>query len=237
MNNQRFHIALIISLLVHTGVLIPQINFLSSGSPSKNMELTYIKTKASDAIRVKKQLPRRDISLKEKELSDLDITSKVIVSRLETSSFKSMSGKSPFSSFAKERVFKKYDEFLNSKPQLSKPDVIAIKKRIALTPIELNKINSPAYISYSQITREKIKRCAYQYYTSQDTGEVFLSFVISADGSLIDAKIIEDKSTPNAYLKEIAVKSLKGAAKFPVFPKDLDYPELSFNVIISFQAE
>jgi len=35
----------------------------------------------------------------------------------------------------------------------------------------------------------------------------------------------------------VAEKSIFDASPFPAFPKDLDYPELSFNVIISFQIE
>ncbi|MDD5348317.1 MAG: hypothetical protein PHT59_06875, partial [Candidatus Omnitrophica bacterium] len=34
------------------------------------------------------------------------------------------------------------------KPVLSKPDIIAVKKKITLPPIDMNKINNPSYVSY-----------------------------------------------------------------------------------------
>lgn len=123
------------------------------------------------------------------------------------------------------------------KPVSLKPDIIAVKKKITLPPIELDKINNPSYISYYQIIREKIKRTAYQNYTRAEVGEVYLSFIISKDGYLNEAQLIEEKSSPNSYLKEIASRSIKDASPFPAFPKELDYPQLSFNVVISFEIE
>jgi TonB family protein len=124
-----------------------------------------------------------------------------------------------------------------AKPVLIKPDIIAIKKKITLPPIDLDKINNPSYISYYQIVREKIKRAAYQNYTRTEVGEVYLSFIISSDGYLNELQLKEEKSTASPYLKEIALHSIKDASPFPNFPQELDYPQLSFNVVISFEIE
>ena len=123
------------------------------------------------------------------------------------------------------------------KPALNKPDVIAIKKKITLPAVGVNKNTNPSYISYYQLVREKIRRCAYYNYSHTETGEAFVTFVISSDGYLKDVRLVEDKSSPSAYLKEIALRSVRDASPFPNFPKDLDYPSLSFNVIISFEIE
>jgi len=123
------------------------------------------------------------------------------------------------------------------KPAVIKLDVIPIKKKISLPPIEMNKINNPSYVSYYQLVREKIRRAAYQIYTHTETGEVYLAFVILNEGSLKEVRLIEEKSSPNFYLREIAQRSIKDASPFPAFPKELDYPQLSFNVIISFEIE
>ncbi|MCX5713606.1 MAG: energy transducer TonB [Candidatus Omnitrophica bacterium] len=122
------------------------------------------------------------------------------------------------------------------KPTVSKPDIIAVKKKITLPPIDLDKINNPSYVSYYQIVREKIRRTAYQNYTRTEQGEVFLSFVISSDGYIKEIRVVEDKSSSNPYLLETSVKSIKGAAPFPNFPKELDYQQLSFNVVISYEV-
>ncbi len=124
-----------------------------------------------------------------------------------------------------------------NKPALANDDVIAIKKKISLPPVDQDKIDNPSYISYYQLVREKIKRAAYQNYSRVDTGNVFISFVISNDGYLKNLILNDEKSSLNNYLKEIAVRSVKDASPFPNFPKDLDYPQLSFNVIISFEID
>ena len=136
---------------------------------------------------------------------------------------------------------------LRAKPDFAKLDMAApgstsgAGKKIGLESVmdnkEMNRINSPSYISYYQIIREKIRRCAYQSYTRQDAGEVYMSFVISLNGELNDLKVVDEKSVRNDYLRSIALQSVKEASPYPAFPKDLEYPQLSFNVIISFEIE
>lgn len=123
------------------------------------------------------------------------------------------------------------------KPVFTSSPMVAIKKKISLPPIEMAKINNPNYINYYQIVREKIRRCAYQNYTHNETGEVYVSFVISNDGNINDARLVEEKTAASSYLKDISLKSIKNASPFPDFPKELDYSQLSFNIIISFEIE
>ena len=124
-----------------------------------------------------------------------------------------------------------------SKPSFASSEITAIKKKITLPAIEMAKIDNPSYISYYQIVREKIRRSAYQNYTHNETGEVYASFIITNDGDIKDARLAEEKTRANDYLKSIALKSIKDASPFPNFPKELDYPQLSFNIIISFEIE
>ena len=124
-----------------------------------------------------------------------------------------------------------------SKPTFINSQVLAIKKKISLPAIEMAKIDNPSYISYYQIVREKIRRSAYQNYTHNEIGEVYISFIISNDGYIKVVRLAEEKTTANDYLKNIALKSIKDASPFPNFPKELDYPQLSFNIIISFEIE
>lgn len=124
-----------------------------------------------------------------------------------------------------------------SKPVFASSEITAIKKKITLPAIEMAKINNPSYISYYQIVREKIRRSAYQNYTHNVTGEVYVSFIISNDGYIKDVRLVEERTTVNDYLKNIALRSIRDASPFPGFPKELDYPQLSFNIIISFEIE
>ena len=124
-----------------------------------------------------------------------------------------------------------------SKPTFMNSQVLAIKKKISLPAIEMAKIDNPSYISYYQIVREKIRRSAYQNYTHNETGEVYISFIITNDGYIKDVRLAEEKTTANDYLKDIALRSIRDASPFPNFPKELDYPQLSFNIIISFEIE
>ncbi|MDD5595299.1 MAG: energy transducer TonB [Candidatus Omnitrophica bacterium] len=124
-----------------------------------------------------------------------------------------------------------------TKPAFIKPEFITVKTKITLSPNETEKSDSPAYISHSQIVREKIKRCLYQNYNRMETGQVFLSFVLSKDGFLRNVRLVDEKSSPSGYLRTIALQSIKDAAPFPDFPKELDYDQLSFNVVISFEIE
>ena len=142
----------------------------------------------------------------------------------------------------RENVFKSSKALANrspefAKPRFSSPDIIAIKKKITLPEIEMARINNPSYITYYQIVREKIRRSAYQNYTHNETGEVCISFVISKEGYLKVFHLIEEKSSASDYLKAVALRSVKDASPFPNFPKELDYPQLSFNIIISFEIE
>lgn len=124
-----------------------------------------------------------------------------------------------------------------SKPTFINSQVLAIKKKITLPAIEMAKIDNPSYISYYQIVREKIRRSAYQNYTHNETGEVYISFIITNDGYIKGVRLAEEKTKANDYLKNIALRSIADASPFPNFPKELDYPQLSFNIIISFEIE
>jgi outer membrane biosynthesis protein TonB len=126
---------------------------------------------------------------------------------------------------------------LFTKPDFVKPDIISVKKKITLPAVDIEKINNPTYIGYYHIVREKIRRAAYHNYTRTETGEVYLSFVISSVGDIKGLRLVEEKSSSNQYLRGIALRSIGDAAPFPNFPKELDYPQLSFNVVISFEIE
>jgi len=222
-----FRTAIIISALAHVtfiAVHLPSLNFLRFNRPKQEIKVTYIKIPQQQDLQPKKSAGRAPLITR--------IPAKV------TADNKSMLAPLKQS----ENFLKKSAGFAARQPSIVKPfalkpDIIPIKKKITLPPVETTKMSNPSYISYYQLVREKIRRSAYQNYSRTETGDIFLTFVIAQNGSLRDIRLIEDKSTPSYYLRDIAARSIRAAAPFPVFPKELDYPQLSFNVIISFEIE
>lgn len=114
---------------------------------------------------------------------------------------------------------------------------VQIKRKISVPPLKSEKISNPLYQNYYQAIRTMIKEKAYSNYSKLDVGEVYLTFVLVSDGTLKQLQLIEERTSANQYLKDISFNSIKQANPFPPFPKDLNYPELSFNVVISFEEE
>jgi TonB family protein len=224
--NKVFQITFIISLFAHGLILLsnPNLNFFAQNKQEQKMEVSYVKQTPKEARQeLKTQGTKNEPFLK--------LSSKISADRripppyVDRQSF-----------FKANKVIDLKQIGLN-KPVLVKPDIISVKKKITLPPIDIDKINNPTYVSYYQIVREKIRRAAYQNYTSSETGEVYLSFIVSSEGYLTEMRLSEEKSSTSPYLREIALRSIKEASPFPPFPKELDYPKLSFNVIISFEIE
>ncbi len=213
--DRAFLVILLISALVHGAILMhnPNFNILPPKSKEQKIEISYLQ---QEQAKIKKEHFLKLSSLLAMKrnpppfINKDDLGKNTAVARRELGF---------------------------TKPAFSKPDIIAIKKKVSLPPVGLEKINNPSYISYYQIVREKIRRAAYQNYSSSEEGEVYLSFIISTDGRLQEVRLVEEKSSPKPYLREIALSSIKDASPFPNFPKELDYPQLSFNVIISFEIE
>lgn len=225
-SNRVFQIAFLISLITH-GVILFQnsnLNLFPANKKEQKLEVSYVKTPQEAKTDLKTQnLPKKEPLLK--------LPSKITVEK---------STPPPFidkQNFFKQNSESILSESIFSKPAFIKPDVITVKKKIDLPPIDIDKINNPSYIGYYQIVREKIRRAAYQNYTRTETGEVYLSFIISSDGYLREMRLKEEKSSSSSYLRGIALRSIKDASPFPNFPKELDYLQLSFNVIISFEIE
>ncbi|TRZ50356.1 energy transducer TonB [bacterium] len=224
-SDKTFQVILLISVLAHGAILIQHSSFTtpSLNKPAQKVEIRYLEAPWDNKVSPKTSPVRKEPLL-----------------RLSLPVGLNKNFPPPF--LNKKEILERnkgamHRELAFVKPVFNKPDVIAIKKKISLPPVDLEKINNPSYISYYQLVREKIKRAAYQNYTSSEVGEVYLSFIVSDDGYLQEVRLAEEKSSSSSYLKEIALQSIKSASPFPNFPKELDYPQLSFNVIISFEVE
>ncbi len=112
-----------------------------------------------------------------------------------------------------------------------------LERKITVPLLKAEKITNPKYLNYHDSIREKIKRRAYSYvrHPGFASGEVYLTFVLTSGGVLSNIKVIPEKTSASADLIAIGRSSVEESAPFPPFPQDLNYPELTFNVIISFE--
>ena len=232
LSDQAFQIALLISFATHAAILYetPNFNISPAVKGPHKVEVRYLKPSLENKEPLKIIAPKGSPQHK--------LPSKINAQKPTPPPFVDKNAiaidkKSP-SELIGELNFKKPDF---AKPLFNRADIIAVKKKIILPPVDLDRISNPFYISYYQIVREKIRRAAYQHYTRTDVGEVYASFIISSDGSLREVRVVEEKSSANQYLRDIALKSIEDASPFPNFTPALDYPQLSFNVVISFEIE
>jgi hypothetical protein len=94
----------------------------------------------------------------------------------------------------------------------------------------------PTYLSYYNAVRASIYKTANTnkpHYVMG--GEVKLTFSIARDGSLINVAVIDNASTPNAILRNHAVKSIKDASPFPPFTASMKEGRLTLRLAISFE--
>lgn len=114
-------------------------------------------------------------------------------------------------------------------------DTVKGRGKIRIPLLKSAKITNVKYLAYIQKIREIIKNKAEEYIESPDLKEqeIYLTFVLESSGLLQEIKVIEEKSNANEYLRDIGLKCIRESSPFPPFPKDINYPELSFNIIIS----
>lgn len=216
-SDRIFQITLLVSIVIHVLILSqnPGFSLFAKKQDQPDTKVSYVKTPVSETKeRAPLASPRKSLGLSLPPPPFID----------------------------KENIYKKDREMLLpkavfTKPALAKPEIFAVRKKITLPPVEMDKMKNPSYISYYQIVREKIRRAAYQNYTHSEIGEVYLSFSVSKEGNLKEVRQVKEKSTSNPYLIDIALKSIQDASPFPHFPQELDYLQLSFNIVISFEIE
>jgi len=123
------------------------------------------------------------------------------------------------------------------KKKISSLPASSMKRQIRVPVVKSEKITNPRYLNYHELIRNKIKNRAYFYVDDPDfeTGEVYLTFILNAQGELQRVKVIENDTKANDFLRAVGIRSIKESGPFPPFPKELKYPELTFNVVISFE--
>jgi len=118
-------------------------------------------------------------------------------------------------------------------------DLAHEKYQVTVPLIKSEKISNPSFLQYQEKIRNKIRDRANSYVHNPQfsNGEVYLSFIITSQGNLRETRVIENKTKANNFLRSIALRSIKESHPYPAFPKDLDYAELPFNIVISFKVK
>ena len=131
------------------------------------------------------------------------------------------------------------DIFKNILPKRAQESPRSVKAEAKLVKIQEKRsiTTSPAFLTYNNFIREKIrKKAVYIYNKPYEQGNVYVSFTVEKTGVLKAISVVAEKSCGNEYLKQIAKKSILDSSPFPVFPEDLDIPEVTFSVLMSFRA-
>jgi len=220
MENRIFRYALIASLLIHILALwkLSYSNLHFKATTMKTIEVVYPKFAIQKKIDPPKTAPQKGMKV------DLRQQAKAAEQQKDISSFM-------------KDLSKMKDEFIQ---QTQKPRIAERKKskrRVTVPALEAHEIKNPQYIQYYQIVRNRIKDRAYANYGKFDAGEVYLTFILDSAGALKRIKVIEERTRANQYLRQISMRSVEESNPFPAFPPELQYPELSFNVIISYEVE
>jgi TonB family protein len=96
--------------------------------------------------------------------------------------------------------------------------------------------SEPVYLDYYNAVRSQIYKSAQAnkpYYFME--GGVSLVFTLSRTGRLINAGIIQERSTRNPILQKHALSSIERAAPFSPFHESMKEQELTLRITISFE--
>jgi outer membrane biosynthesis protein TonB len=229
MENKIFYYAVLGSFLVHA-VFIAAFSFQKQKRAKKmssSMEVIYQK--------IKPQQPEKPVSEVKniqvvKDEPEIDEKVEILPQNRDMSSL--------MKTHIKDMTKLGRDFQLEKRP-MKKISRLDDRGKIKIPLLRSEKITNVRYLTYNQNIREKIKQKAYEYIDHPDfkEGEVYLTFILDASGFLKRIKVIEANTQANAYLKDIGIRCIKESSPFPPFPEDLNYPELTFNVIISFEVQ
>jgi hypothetical protein len=218
-----FKFSLVFSVVIHAAVLtqLSNTNTRYFNRPVNRIEVVY-------------RTPPQFVVPKEKAIKDdiREVTQKQLPPDAKMLLKERSSGPSPLEMMEHTGTKLSPEKTLSSKINTFKSE-----RKISVPALKTEKISNPVYLNYYQLVRGRIQDRAYQNYERLDIGEVYLTFVLSSNGMLKQLKLIEERTTADGYLRNVGLRSIQEASPFPAFPKDLDYPELSFNVVISFEVK
>ncbi len=228
MEQQRFQLALFTSFFVHLLVIIGLSLSVKEALPKNAVSSLEVAYQIIEDKKENKENSRDDFRGYQKTREPL-----IAKEPLTAGNLLAVKNENPFRNegVSASRV-------IPDKKQKTEINIDEENREIFVPSVIVEKMGGPKYFNYKEHIRRKIKEKAYGHIEDPkfNSGEVYLTFVLLADGSLRQIRIVEDKTEANEYLRGIGLKSVQEANPFPPFPKDLNYPELTFSVPISFRV-
>ena len=226
----RFKITLLVSLLIHIGILasLPFFKNMPQKKELTNLEITYRKVSNNKARKDSDGISKKIKPINQKKLPSAKLPS-------EESKIKQ-----PFK-FDLSKLIKPKETIIIPKPK----DINKLQKsqRIKLRDLPIDASKDPAYLNYRDIIRRKIQDNIYYYsdqffyFDNPNEGKIFVSFTIKSNGILKYISINHKKSTNDNLLKKIVLTAVRNSSPFEKFPNDLRYKNRAFNLEISFEIE
>lgn len=214
--------AFIISAIIHACAFVPFYNqrWLRQESEKKNtVVVDYVILKEIAAAIT----TNKEVVLKRPETPRIDIQKEIAMKPQPAPKVKADNRKSAKYSSLKDKTNSRKED------TVKKSAKEAVKKNAALK-------QNRDYVSYYQLIREKIRsrlKDNYRYYNRE--GDVYLSFTLTPNGSLLSYSIDKARSTQDDVLLQITGNSLKAISPFPSLPRSLTASKMSFSIAISFK--
>ena len=229
MENRRFSLSLLISFLIHffaVAFFSVEMGKSAVRAETKTPEVTYQAEKTEEAGEVILKDPKANKMFSKEKSSPAE--------SFQREDFLAVKGKIDDRSRMKAPF--EAEQPLN-KGRMTQMKVKEAGREIVVPSLTAENMANPKYARYKENIRQRIKERAYQYIQNPQfqSGEVYMAFVLSANGTLRQLKIVEEQTQANEYLRTISLKSIEESNPFPPFPADLNYPELTFSVPISFR--
>lgn len=217
--NRVFQVSLAISFAAHSIIIFagfPRMSLFSDSLNRKNkykeMEILYYQIKNEPLSRISPQAP---------------LAAKLPNTRTAI--------KPPMPLERKASVIEHKPELFDARLKSDKSESPA-SFTVDLSNIAPEFKGKPLYLDYFQAIRERIRQRALKNYPRYPiSGQITLSFVLLSSGELKSLKIINEKSSQNQHLRDAALQSIKDASPYPPFPASFKQPEITFNILISFE--
>ncbi|MBF0387321.1 MAG: hypothetical protein HQL20_05640 [Candidatus Omnitrophica bacterium] len=223
MEDRFFKYAITLSLLLHLGVFV-KLYFSPKGPEvvQKTAEMSYHFTPQPEA---------RPSEVLEQNTKDSALAATAMVKVEDGVGLRKMDGPQPLF----KDVVDVASEFKVFERAPEKVKGLKVTKEVSIPILKSEKIDTPGYAMYTNIIRDRIRERAYVNFVKYAGGDVYLTFVVRSDGQLSDVQVLQNRTQASESLCAAGKDSIREAAPFPPFPKELNYPELTFNIQISFQ--
>ena len=221
-----FKNAFLFSLLLHSMILLPMPSINQKASVDKDEELLLKYLILNNPPAEKKIAPLSQQNIRQYK-------------QKKQRSAQSAEQRAPEKTIAKKPLQQRQVEKEPSIPERSSEPKCEKKTVTAEKVVAENKENDlkkdKTYLSYYKLINRQLQESVI-YPSNFTDGEVEVSFVLNADGSLRGLEVIDQTSESSYSLRETALQIVRNASPFPPFPESLQKQQLTFNVVICFRS-